>query len=77
MTVQDFLLRKTDVGELCVIRDCGWIVAVAYVDPEDLSTCAINPRLLNRPVLQDKWDKLMVKTKDGYDDSVAAHFIDC
>lgn len=26
MTVREFCLKKTQVGELCVFRDCGYII---------------------------------------------------
>ena len=36
MKLSEFLLKKTQALELCVIRDCGWIVASYYIDHEDL-----------------------------------------
>ena len=42
MTVVEFCLRKTQVQELCVIREDGWIVSTVWIDHEDLF--AIHPR---------------------------------
>ena len=36
MTLVDFLRTKTQVMELCVIRDGGWRVADCWIDHADL-----------------------------------------
>lgn len=35
MTVKDFLLKETQVHELCLIREDGYDVEIVYVDWED------------------------------------------
>lgn len=36
MNVREFCMSKTNVHELVVIREGGYIVATAYIDHEDL-----------------------------------------
>lgn len=36
MTVNEFCRNKTQAHQLCVIRDCGWIVEAVWIDNEDL-----------------------------------------
>ena len=36
MKLIDFLLKKTNALELCVIREGGWTVATCWIDYEDL-----------------------------------------
>lgn len=38
MTVIEFCVKKTQVGELCVFRSDGWIIGSTWIDHEDLFT---------------------------------------
>lgn len=38
MVVREFCLKKTQVGELCVFREGGWIIGSTWIDHEDLFT---------------------------------------
>lgn len=74
MTLSDFCYEHTKVGELVVVRDAGWVVTTAYIDPEDLFS--INPALSTRPVASDTWGTLSVLTKDGDQADVPCHYVD-
>ena len=52
MTLYEFLRHKTHANELCVIRDCGDIVASCWTDYEDLFI--IPDKLKNHIVKKDK-----------------------
>lgn len=36
MTVIEYCREKTEVGELVIIREGGWVTCAAYIDYEDL-----------------------------------------
>ena len=36
LSVGEFCRTKTEVFQLCVIRDCGWIVETCWIDYEDI-----------------------------------------
>ena len=36
MTVIDYCRERTEVGELVIIREGGWVTCAAYIDYEDL-----------------------------------------
>ena len=60
MTVKEFCLKKTQVGELCVFRDCGCIIGSTWIDYEDLFT--MNNVLSDKKVKSDEWDVLLFST---------------
>ena len=74
MTLRDFLLHQTKVGELCVIRNAGWIVAVAYIDHEDLFI--VPEQLAEHEVAGDSWGTLNVTTESGEQAGAPCHYID-
>lgn len=74
MTVGEFCLKHTQVGELVVIRDCGYIKQPVWIDPEDIF--AIHPNYVNKEVKSDKWDTLDIITQHGDTLSVPCHYID-
>ncbi len=74
MKLKQFLLHETQVGELCVITDCGWKVASCWIDSEDLF--AIPERYSNREVKEDRWGKLAVTTQEGNTVKVPCHYIE-
>lgn len=75
MTVKEFCLKETQVSELCVIRDTGWIVAIVWIDAEDLF--AMNETIAKMEVKSDEWGTLSIITKYGDELEVPCHYIDC
>lgn len=74
MTVREFCLKKTQVGELCVFRDEGWIIGSTWIDHEDLFT--MSNAISNKEVKSDEWGTLTVTTKHGDKIDVPCHYID-
>jgi hypothetical protein len=74
MKLYEFLLHKTQVAELCVIRDSGWIVATCWIDEEDLFR--ILPSISEREIKGDKWGYLPIVNENGAEITVPCHYID-
>lgn len=74
MTLNNFLLKHTQVGELCVIRDAGYIIATVFIDAEDLFR--IHDSIIKREVLSNEWGHLLTTTKCGNSFKVPCHYID-
>lgn len=74
MKLEEFLLHKTQCYELCVIKDCGWIVATCWIDNEDLF--AIPENYANCEVKDSKWGELITVNKYGIEVTVPCHYID-
>ena len=72
MTVREFLLYHTQIGELCVITLDGWIAATAYIDAEDLFT--LDAGLRDATVVSDKRKDVTVTTNNGKN-TFMAHFV--
>lgn len=70
----DFLLTKTKVGEFCVIRDCGWPVAYACIDHEDLFQIPVD--MYDNNVKADSWGTFRIKDANGNPIDVPCHYID-
>lgn len=49
-TLKDFLLHKTDVGDVIRIRDDGWYIACVIIDHEDLFIRGLNPKIFNKEI---------------------------
>lgn len=75
ITVREFCLRHTQVNELCIVRDCGWIIAAVWIDAEDLFS--MNPKIAERIVKSNEWGELPVVTKSGDTIHIPCHYIDC
>ena len=73
MTVCDFCMKSTNVKELVVIRDAGYIVHTVWIDCEDLF--AIHPNYANKEVIGDEWGYLSIVTEHGDTLSVPCHYI--
>lgn len=62
MPVRDFLLTKTKVGDVVVLRDCGWFVGLTKIDHEDLFIHILDSKsCLNRKIEKvetDQWFKI-------------------
>jgi len=74
ITLFEFLRYRTDASELCVIRDCGWICAAAYIDNEDLF--GIPERLKNKLVKNHEWGFLKIRDREGMVQHINVHYID-
>lgn len=74
MSVIEFLCKKTRVGELCVIRESGYIVATAYIDAEDIFR--VHESLASSEVQKDSWGTLDIVNKSGREVTVPCHFVD-
>lgn len=75
MTVREFCLKRTQVNELVVIRDSGWIVATAWIDYEDIFR--LPDSVKKKLVIKDEWGKLSIVTEHGDNIDVPCHYIDC
>lgn len=74
MSVREFLLNRTDVHELCVVRDSGYIVMTAWIDYEDLF--AINNDIGSKIVKSDTWGTIPIRDHNGNTVNVECHYID-
>ena len=74
MTLYEFLRTKTNVKELCVIRESGWIVATCWIDYEDLF--AIPNRLADNIVKKDEWGYLPIVNENNAEIKIPCHYVD-
>ena len=74
MKLRDFLRKKTNVKELCVIREDGWIVASVWIDYEDLFH--VPHKLADKVVKSDEWDYLSIINENNAEIKIRCHFID-
>ena len=74
MTVRELLLNETNAEELCVIRNAGYIVEVAYIDHEDLFIGNINHAY--EIVKSDGWGYLETYTPGNLKKATPVHYID-
>ena len=74
MTLREFLRKKTNAMELCVIRDGGWIVASCWIDYEDLF--AIPNRLADNIVKKDEWGYLSIVNENNACIQIPCHYVD-
>lgn len=64
MTLRDFLLHETRVGDIVVIREHGWQIGMTRIDNEDLYIYSLNPVLLDMyDVICFTYEKLDWATK--------------
>lgn len=71
--LRDFLRRKTQALELCVITDDGWIVATCWIDHEDLFH--IPPKLADKEVKNDEWGELTIVNENGISIKIPCHYV--
>jgi hypothetical protein len=50
MDLREVLLHKTKVGDLVLIKDCGWQVGCTIIDYEDFFINSFNGKFLMREV---------------------------
>ena len=74
MTVVQFCLTQTQVGELCVFRSDGYILGSTWIDNEDLFT--INHIIRDKKVKSDEWGTLEITTEHGDKIQIPCHDID-
>ena len=75
MTLKEFLRNKTQMHELCAIRDHGYIVATVWIDSEDL--WRIPQDYANCKVVRDTWGTLpVVRQTNNVVDYAPCHCID-
>lgn len=72
-TLRNFLHKKTNARELCVIQEDGWIVATCWIDYEDLF--AIPHSLADKVVKSDKWGYLEIVNEDNACIKIPCHYI--
>lgn len=76
MTLREFLRTKTNVKELCVIREDGWIVASFWIDYEDLFCGYLGDRLGEKKVKLDTWDYLPIVNGNSAEIKIPVHYIE-
>lgn len=74
MKLREFLLKKTNVKELCVIRDSGYIVASCWIDYEDLFH--IPHKLADKVVKNDEWGYLSIVNENNVEIKIPCHYVD-
>lgn len=75
MDLRKWLLGMTEVYELCVICENGWIVAACWIDDEDLFIHHVDPALLCKKVERDEWGTLPIWAGKGSDIKVPCHYV--
>ena len=50
MTIKDFLLKHTEIGEVVVFKDSGWYTGLTRIDPEDLFIHLFSSQFLDNTV---------------------------
>lgn len=64
MDLREFLLHRTNVGDIIIIRDSGWQTGCTMIDNEDLFIDSLNPAMLRRNVRNSYYDKRDWTNKD-------------
>lgn len=73
ITVREFCLKRTQVGELCVFRDCGYITGATWIDHEDLFT--MSDRIKKQIVKSHEWGTIQIVTEHGDHLEIPCHYI--
>ena len=74
MTLREFLRKKTNVRELCIIRESGWIVTSCWIDYEDLF--AVPQQLLQKTIKKDEWGYITIVNENNAEIKIPCHYID-
>ena len=64
LSLREFLLRKTNAGDIVIIKDAGWQIGCTMIDNEDLFVYSLNPDILQRKVRNSYYDKRDWANKD-------------
>lgn len=62
--LEDVLLYETKVGDLVLIRDCGWQIGCTIIDHEDLFVRSLDNRMLNKEVKSFRYESQDWTSKD-------------
>lgn len=73
-SLKRFLWKKTNVHELCVIREHGYIVASCWIDHENLF--CIPPTLKDRKVKNDEWGYITIVNENNASIKIPCHYVD-
>lgn len=76
MKLGDFLLHKTNAGELCVITEAGWLVATFWIDHEDLFCRNMPTEMANKKIIHEYWGDLTIVNENNNPVKIPCHFID-
>ena len=77
MTLEEYLLKKTEARTLVMIRDCGWVRGTAWIDHEDLFIHSLSHVLLGKRVKNAEWGTMdLFAGKPNYIQTVKVLFID-
>lgn len=76
MPLSEFLLKKTNARELCVICVNGWINATFFIDHEDLFVRYLSPKLAQMRVKKDYWDTLSIVDAQNKPVEIPCHFVE-
>ena len=57
MTVEEYLLKHTEVGDLVEFTAGGWRIGITYIDSEDLFIQSLSRDLLSAKVKYENKDK--------------------
>lgn len=74
MELRDFLHKKTNAKELCIIREDGWIAASCWIDYEDLFVIPQN--LSQKAVKKDEWGYIGIVNENNSEIKIPCHCID-
>lgn len=74
MRLREFLRKKTNAHELCVIRRDGWIVATCWIDREDLFH--VPSELAGKEVKCAEWGYLPIVNENNATVKVSCHYVD-
>ena len=74
MTIGEFCLHHTQVRELCVFRNSGYIVGSTWIDNEDLF--AIHDGISKQEMKSHEWGTISITTEPGDKLDVPWHYID-
>lgn len=74
MTVYEFCKKHTQIHQLCVIRDSGWIVETAWIDSEDMFR--ITELSAKAEVKKTEFGELSIETEHGDTVHIPCLYID-
>ena len=74
ITVKEYCLYQTDLHQLCVIRECGWIVEVVWIDREDLFRMSRSSEEMI--VVETSTGELLISNNRGGETKVPCLYID-
>lgn len=74
MTIQQFCMYKTKVGELVVIKDEGYIRGCVWIDHEDIFVVPENYR--ERRIVYDEWGTINIVDEKGTAMSIPCHYVE-